>query len=299
MKILLFGSNGQVGWELRRSLQLLGEVVALGRDDADFSKPECLGAVIQNINPDVIVNAAAYTSVDKAEQNEGLAEKINGFAPKVIADEAVKTNALLIHYSTDYVFDGEQISPYVEADAPGPVNVYGRTKLDGEMAIERSGCDYLIFRTSWVYSSRGSNFLNTIIKLAKERDELSVVSDQYGAPTWARNIADATALALIVVRQEREICKFESGVYHLCARGKTTWQGFSKAIIERLKQQSNPVSIITKSVLPIATEDYPLPAQRPTNSQLDTSAFMARFKLAMPEWQNAMNLCIDEILDVS
>ncbi|MCA1767140.1 MAG: dTDP-4-dehydrorhamnose reductase, partial [Idiomarina sp.] len=196
MKILLFGKNGQVGWELNRSLQPLGEVIALDRDEADFSRPESLREIVRKIKPDVIVNAVAYTAVDKAEAEEALAATINSIAPGVLAEEALSINALLIHYSTDYVFDGTKQGPYVETDVPKPINAYGRTKLAGEQVIQSSGCDYFIFRTSWVYASRGHNFLLTILRLAKERDELNIVADQIGSPTSARLIAETTLLCL-------------------------------------------------------------------------------------------------------
>ena len=205
MKILLFGKNGQVGWELNRSLQPLGEIVVLDIEDVDFSEPESLRQIVQDVNPNVIVNAVAYTAVDKAEEEEELALNINGVAPGVLAEEALKLNALLVHYSTDYVFDGTKSTPYVETDSPNPINAYGRTKLAGEIAVQSSGCDYLILRTSWVYASRAHNFMLTMLKLAQEREELSIVSDQIGAPTSARLIADITILCLQQeIKEKRE-----------------------------------------------------------------------------------------------
>ena len=298
MKILLFGKNGQVGWELNRSLQPLGKVVALGRDDADFSRPESLRKIVQKINPDVIVNAVAYTSVDTAEEEEGMATVINGAAPSVLAEESQKLNALLIHYSTDYVFDGTKTTPYTEEDMPNPINAYGRSKLVGEKNIIQSGCDHLILRTTWVYASRGKNFLKTMLRLAQEREELRIVADQHGAPTWARNIADVTAHVLVTAQQERQANKFSSGIFHLCAAGKTSWHGFSSAIIERARQLTSAGDIKTERVLPIATEEYPLPAPRPKNSQMDSSSLTARFGVMLPEWHDAMKLCIDEVLEV-
>ena len=295
MRIMLTGANGQVGWELARSLMPLGEVIALDRAQCDLSRPETIFNVIQAIKPDVIVNAAAYTAVDKAEEEEELATTINGTSVGVIAEEASKLNALLIHYSTDYVFDGTKQEPYTEKDIPKPINAYGRSKLAGEKAITQSACDYLILRTTWVYAARGKNFLRTMLRLAQEREELCIVADQYGAPTWARNIADATTHVLVAAQQERQAGEFSSGTYHLCASGKTTWHGFSTAIIERAKQLSTAGSIKTERVLPIATEDYPLPASRPENSQMDSSSLTTRFGVIMPEWQEAMKLCIDEL----
>jgi dTDP-4-dehydrorhamnose reductase len=297
MKILLFGKNGQVGWELNRSLLPLGEVIALGRKEADFSNPESLRNIVREIKPDVIVNAVAYTAVDKAEAEEELAAIINSEAPGILAEEALRINALLIHYSTDYVFDGTKEGPYVESDEPNPINAYGRTKLAGEQEIQSSGCDYLILRTTWVYASRGSNFLRTILRLANERMELRIVSDQYGAPTWARNIADITGHVLVGVQQERHSGRFKSGIYHLCASGKSTWYDFADAIIEQAKILDTTKSIVTEKVLPITTEEYPLPASRPKNSQMDSSLLAARFGLTMPKWRSAMKLCIDEALE--
>jgi len=297
MKILLFGKNGQIGWELNRSLQPLGEIVALGREEADFSNPETLRKIVREIKPDVIVNAVAYTAVDKAEAEEELAATINSEAPGVLAEEAVRIKALLIHYSTDYVFDGTKKGSYIETDEPNPVNAYGRTKLAGEQEIQSSGCDYLILRTTWVYASRGSNFLRTILRLANDHMELRIVSDQHGAPTWARNIADITGHVLVGAQQERHSGRFGSGIYHLCASGKSTWYDFADAIIEQAKILDTKKSIVTEKVLPIATEDYPLPAPRPKNSQLDSSLLMARFRVTMPKWRNAMKLCVDEVLE--
>jgi dTDP-4-dehydrorhamnose reductase len=233
MKILLFGKNGQVGWELNRAMQPLGEVVALGREDADFSEPESLRELVNKSKPDVIVNAAAYTAVDKAEEEEDLALLINGKAVEVLADEALKLDALLIHFSTDYVFDGGKDSPYSEDDEPGPINVYGRTKLAGEHAIKSSGCDYLIFRTSWVYASRGNNFLLTVLKLAAEREELKVVSDQSGTPTSARLIAETTCLCVSQSMRDKTDGCFSSGLYHLAASGYTSWHGFANEIVKK------------------------------------------------------------------
>ena len=296
MKILLFGKHGQVGWELNRSLLPLGEIVALGRADADFSNPETLRKIVRNIRPDVIVNAAAYTAVDKAETEEGVATIINSVAPGILAEEAREINALLIHYSTDYVFDGSKSGPYVETDTPNPVNAYGRSKLAGEKMISLNECDYLILRTSWVYAARGNNFLKTIMRLANEKKELRIVADQCGSPTSARSIADATAHVIIKAQHERQVGMFSSGIYHLCASGKTTWYEFSSSIIQRISQFADERSIVTERVLPIATEDYPLPALRPANSQLDSSLFMAHFGLIMPNWQDAMMLCIEEVM---
>ena len=293
MKILLFGKIGQVGWELNRSLQPLGEIVVLDQEDADFSDTESLRDVIRKIKPDVIVNAVAYTAVDKAEQEEELAEKINGVASGVLAEEALKIKALLVHYSTDYVFDGTQ-GPYVETDSPNPLNAYGRTKLAGEQAIQSSGCDYLIFRTSWVYASRAHNFLLTILKLAKERDELSIVADQIGAPTSARLIAETTILCIQQALIERDKGAFSSDLYHLSSSGCTSWHGFAEKIVE-ISNQRLDLELKIKEIKAIQTTDYPTPAQRPMNSQLVVTKLEKKFGLVMPDWKDMLVLSIEEI----
>lgn len=294
MRILLFGKNGQVGWELNRSLQPLGEIVALGREDVDFVNPESLRGIVRKIKPDVIVNAVAYTSVDKAEEQEELAEKINSIAPGVLAEEALKINALLVHYSTDYVFDGTKQSPYTETDEPNPINVYGRTKLAGEMAIQASGCDYLIFRTSWVYASRGHNFLLTILKLAKERDELRIVSDQIGSPTSARLIADTTSHCIKQSMIEKEADFFSSDLYHLVTYGSTSWYGFAKEIISTAEKKLD-AQIKSKNIIAVPASEYPTSAKRPMNSQLKVDTLQHKFSVVMPDWSSALNLCIEEI----
>lgn len=294
MKILLFGKSGQIGWELNRSLQPLGEVVAFGRVDADFSDPESLRAIVRKMNPDVIVNAAAYTAVDKAETEEELATTINGMAPGILAEEASRINALLIHYSTDYVFDGTKNSPYKETDKPNPVNAYGRSKLAGEQAIQVSGCDYLIFRTSWVYASRGHNFLLTILKLAKESDELNIVSDQMGSPTYARLIADTSALCLQQALREKQAGVFYSGLYHLTTSGNTSWHGFSEQIVNVVRGALD-LQLKVKSIKAIPTANYPTTANRPMNSQLSLDKLKTIFEIEMPNWKKTLELCIEEL----
>jgi len=292
MKILLFGKNGQVGFELNRSLQPLGEITALTRSEADFSNPESLRKIISELKPDVIVNAVAYTAVDKAEEQEGLAEKINAITPGVIAEEAAKIGALLVHYSTDYVFDGTKDSSYTESDAPNPINAYGRTKLAGEHVIQQSGCDYLIFRTSWVYTSRGHNFLLTMLKLAKEREQLSVVSDQLGSPTTARLIAETTLICIHQALKERLVGIFESGLYHLTASGKTSWFGFAEEIMRLAREQGLPVSV--KQVNPVPTTSYPTPAKRPMNSQLSLNKLEYVSTITTPDWKTTLKTTIQE-----
>ena len=294
MKILLFGRNGQLGWELNRSLQPLGEIVVLDIEEVDFSEPESLRKIVQDESPDVICNAVAYTAVDKAEEDEELALKINGVAPGVLAEEALKLDALLIHYSTDYVFDGTKASPYIETDTPNPVNAYGRTKLAGELAVQSSGCDYLILRTSWVYASRANNFMLTMLKLAQEREELSIVSDQIGAPTTARLIAGTTVLCVQQIMKERIAGVYSSDLYHLTASGHTSWHGFTEEIVN-LASQSEKLQLTIKDIKAIPTSDYPTPATRPMNSQLALTKLESIFTIKMPDWKKSLSLCMAEI----
>lgn len=295
MKILLFGKNGQVGWELNQLLPELGEVIALSREEADFTEPEALRDVIRENEPDVIINAAAYTAVDKAEDERALAMAINGVAPGILAEEARKRGALLVHYSTDYVFDGESERPYVESDVPNPINVYGRSKLAGEKAIQDSGCQFLIIRTSWVYSSRGNNFFLTIIRLAKENRDLNIVSDQTGAPTWARLIAESTVAMLRQVETEMTSERFVSDIYHLASRGKTSWYGFARQIL--CDTRSTPMMNGKKvSVLnPISTDEYPTAAKRPKNSSLGVGKLENQYGLQLLEWDQSLQQFIETI----
>lgn len=289
MNILLTGKNGQVGWELQRTLQPVGKVTACDHAGLDLADAAAVCRKLDEVRPDVIVNAAAYTAVDKAESEPEQANAVNAAAPALLAQEAAKRGALLIHYSTDYVYDGAKAAPYVETDATHPLGAYGRSKLAGEVGIQLSGCDYLIFRTSWVYAARGANFLRTILRLAAEREELRIVMDQVGAPTWARLIAEATALALRQALAERRHGRFESGLFHLTCAGETSWHGFASAIV------AGRGGLRVKTVTPIATTDYPLPAARPANSRLDTGAFRARFGLELPDWRDCLKLCLEEI----
>lgn len=294
MKILLFGQNGQVGWELNRSLQALGEVIALGREGADFSNPESLRDIVRETGPDVIVNAVAYTAVDKAEEEEALATTINADAPRVLAEEALKINALIVHYSTDYVFDGTKQGPYVETDEPNPINSYGRTKLAGEIAIQSSGCDYLIFRTSWVYASRAHNFLLTILKLAKERDELNIVSDQIGTPTSARLIAETTVSCLHQAMKKRLNGNFLSGLYHLTASGYTSWHGFAEEIVH-VANEILGMDFKVKEIKATTTVNYPTPAKRPMNSRLMIDKLQKDYMVMMPSWKSLLKNCLNEL----
>ncbi len=287
MRILLTGRNGQVGWELERTLGPLGEVIAFDHAGLDLAKPDEIVARVREVKPDVIVNPAAYTAVDRAESEPDLAMAINGTAPGILAEEARKLGALLVHYSTDYVFDGTKEGPYVETDAPNPLSVYGRSKLAGEQGIAASRAEHLIFRTSWVYAKRGKNFLLTILRLAREKPELRVVADQFGAPTWARDIATATALVLARRPAGADI---PSGIYNLTAAGRTTWHGFAQRIVA-LAGLSTPV-------VPIATSEYPTPAKRPTNSVLEHTGLARHFGLALPLWHESVSRCLTPEHDV-
>ena len=294
MKILLTGATGQVGWELARTLLPLGEIIAVDRSQADLTELNALRAVIKQHQPTVIVNPAAYTAVDKAESEQGLAFLVNAEAPRVLAEEANKIGALLVHYSTDYVFDGTKTTPYTEADSTNPMNVYGESKLAGELAIQAGGGDYVILRTSWVYANRGNNFLKTILRLAAEREELKIVADQVGAPTWARLIAETTAH---VVRQsvvERQGDAFKSACYNLTASGETSWHGFAQKIVEIARTEGN-AELKNRIIDPIPTSDYPLPAKRPANSRLSTNRLEQQFGLSLPTWDNALRLCMQEL----
>ncbi|MDH5711296.1 MAG: dTDP-4-dehydrorhamnose reductase [Gammaproteobacteria bacterium] len=295
MKILLFGKNGQVGWELNRSLQPLGDVIAMSREDVDFSKPESLRGIVQKIGPDVIVNAVAYTAVDKAEDEEVLATIINGEAPGVLSEEAKKINALLVHYSTDYVFDGLKEMAYAEDDEPNPINAYGRSKLFGEKLIESSGCDFLIFRTSWVYGARGKNFLLTMIRLMQERGSIRVVNDQHGAPTCARQIAEITANAIWQSWRERKQGGFCSGMYHLASSGKATWYRFAMEIADKAKRLMGEENIIIKDIEPISSAEFPVIARRPMNSLLQSRKLEERYGLVMPDWEKCLDLTMREL----
>ena len=284
MKILLTGATGQVGYELERSLQSLGEVVALDRAQLDLSDLDQVRDVLRAVRPGLIVNPAAYTAVDKAESEPALAYRINAEAPAVMAAEARLLGAAMVHYSTDYVFDGTKQGPYVETDATGPLNVYGSSKLAGEQAIAAAGIAHLILRTSWVYGMRGKNFLLTMLRLAKERDELRVVADQHGAPTWSRTIADTTATLLAQARAGGPSWWQEhSGIYHLSAEGETTWHGFTAAIVAEAG--------INCRILPIPSAEYPTPAQRPVNSLMSSEKLMSGL-CTLPEWQHALRLCL-------
>ena len=289
MRILLTGKTGQVGYELERSLQGLGEIIALDRSQMDLANLDQVRDVIRSVKPNLIINPAAYTAVDKAESEPELAMRINGQAPAIMAEEAKKLGAAMIHYSTDYVFDGSKSTPYVETDPTCPINVYGATKLVGEQAIQAAGIPHLILRTSWVYGMYGKNFLLTMLRLAQEREELRIVADQYGAPTWCRTIADTTAQIVAQAKgaqHKQEWWQERSGIYHLTAQGQTTWFGFTEAILENATIAKKPV------LIPIATQDYPLPAQRPANSVMASEKLMHKF-CSLPTWEDALTSCLE------
>ena len=289
MKILLTGKNGQVGWELNRSLSRLGTIFAMGRNDMDLSKPETLGPVIQDIRPDIIINAAAYTAVDKAESEPELAMIVNGTAPGVIAEEAKKIGAGMIHYSTDYIFDGKAKSPYKEEDATCPLSIYGKSKLAGEQAVAQAGIPHIIVRTSWIYSLRGSNFLNTMRKLVQTRKQIRVVDDQIGAPTWARAIAEGTTRILEQnLKGSTTTSKLitHSGIFHMSCLGETNWFVFANKILELSRLQKDT------EVIPIPTIDYPTPTDRPKYSLLSNKKLKQVFHHEMPQWQDALQECL-------
>ncbi len=295
--ILLFGKNGQVGWELQRALAPLGELHALDHDStvlhADFSRPEALADTVRALRPSVIVNAAAHTAVDRAEAEPDLARRLNTTAPGVLAREAAAIGATLVHYSTDYVFDGSGTLPRDEGALAAPLSVYGRTKLDGEQEIMASGCRHLILRTSWVYAARGSNFAKTMLRLASQRDQLRVIDDQIGAPTGADLLADATAHALRTLAQKPEL----AGLYHLAASGETSWHGYARFVIEWARSRGHSIQLAPEQLLPIPTRDYPTPAPRPLNSRLDTTRFRRAFGLTLPPWEAGVTRLLHELLD--
>lgn len=296
MKILLLGKNGQVGWELQRSLAPLGELVAVGRDEAglcgDLANLDGLAATVRQLAPDVIVNAAAYTAVDRAENEVELCHTVNALAPGVLAAEAARSGALLVHYSTDYVFDGSGQAPWREDAATGPLSVYGKTKLAGEQAIAAAACRHLIFRTSWVYAARGGNFARTMLRLAGERERLSVVDDQIGAPTGADLIADVTAHALRSLQYQAA----PGGIYHLAAAGQTSWHGYASFVIALARETGVPLRVAADAIDAVGSAAFPAPAPRPKNSRLALQKIEQAFELTMPPWQAGVRRMLSEIL---
>jgi dTDP-4-dehydrorhamnose reductase len=291
VKILVTGANGQVGWALKRALAPLGDVIALDRSELDLAQPEALRDQVRAIAPDAIVNAAAYTAVDRAESEPELARAVNAIAPGVLAEEAQRLDAVLVHYSTDYVFDGTKSEPYVESDPTNPLNVYGRTKLEGERAIGASGCRHFTLRTSWVYGTRGSNFLLTMLRLANERrNSLRIVDDQIGAPTWCREIATATAALL--ARPELA-GRGADGLYHLTASGATSWFGFAQAIFA--SPEMARLGLMPPALEAIPSSAYPTPARRPANSRLDCGRLAERAGIRLATWDEALGRCMADL----
>ena len=285
MKIFLLGANGQVGWELQRSLAPLGAIMACNRHSGNLENLDDLSTLIRDYCPEIIVNAAAYTAVDNAESEPEKAYQINTKAVDFLAQEAKQLNAWFIHYSTDYVFDGDKKGVYLENDTPNPQSVYGQTKFAAEEAIKKSQCQHLIFRTAWVYSLRGTNFVKTIIRLAKEREELKIVTDQIGAPTSAELIADVTALCLYKIAQNKNTLSNLTGLYHLTPEGETSWHGFAQFIIAKLAGMGVEFRANFENIVPISTFEFPLPAKRPANSLLETKIICRIFNLKLPQWQ--------------
>ena len=304
MKILLLGKNGQVGWELQRSLAPLGELVALGSRtednpvldgrvlQADFLQPQALAETVQRVRPDVIVNAAAYTAVDKAQGEPEKARRVNATAVGVLAQEATRLGAALVHYSTDYVFDGSDERPWREDDATAPLNVYGQTKLEGEQLIRQHVARHLIFRTSWVYAARGGNFAKTMLRLGQEKSALTVINDQHGAPTGAELIADVTALTMRRLMQDAAC----AGLYHLVAGGETTWHGYASHVLERARQAGVPIQVPADAIRPVPTSAFPTPAARPANSRLATERLRQTFGIHLPDWRLGVDRMLAEIL---
>jgi dTDP-4-dehydrorhamnose reductase len=296
MKILLLGKNGQVGWELQRSLAPLGEVLALDRHSepwcGDLSQPERLAQTVRDYQPDVIVNAAAHTAVDKAESEPELARCLNATAPEALAKAAAEVGAWLVHYSTDYVFNGHGDAPWQEDSITGPLSLYGQTKLEGEQAIAAACAKHLIFRTSWVYAARGGNFAKTMLRLAGERERLTVIDDQYGAPTGADLIADVTAHAIRRVLQQQDL----AGIYHLVAAGETTWHGYASHVIAKARLINPDLALKVNEIAPVSTASFPTAAQRPLNSRLSTHKLQQAFGLLLPPWQLGVDRMLAEIL---
>lgn len=298
MRILLLGKDGQLGWELHRALAPLGEVIAAGRETTspvpgDLTRLDDLADAVRLLAPDVIVNAAAYTAVDKAEGEPELARIVNGLAPEALAREAARLGAWLVHYSTDYVFDGSGKNAWAEDDATNPLNVYGGTKLDGEQRIRACAGRHLIFRTSWVYSVYGNNFPKTMLRLAAERESLAVIDDQFGAPTGAELLADVTAHALRTVLDEPEL----AGTYHVAAAGETTWHAYARHVIAFARRAGRPIAVANDAIRAIPASAFPTPARRPGNSRLDTRKLRQAFKLTLPDWTTGVDRMLTELLE--
>lgn len=303
LKILLTGKNGQVGFELQRSLAPLGAIIPVDQADCDLSRPEAIRQLVRAVKPDIIVNPAAHTAVDKAESEPALAQAINGVAPGIFGEEAAKLGALVVHYSTDYVFEGSKTGFYTEDDAPNPQSVYGKTKYAGEQALAASGARHLIFRTSWVFGAHGANFAKTMLRLAGEREGMKVVADQFGAPTSAGLIADITAQVLGQYLQSRRPASadfpqpFPYGLYHLVAAGKTNWHDYAQAVVMAAQAAGRPLKLGPDDIQAITTAEYPLPAPRPANSCLDTTRLRSTFELCLPDWRQGLQHVMTQILN--
>ena len=295
MKILLTGKNGQLGFELQRALAPLGEVVAVGSQECDLADADALRALVRRVAPDVIVNPAAYTAVDKAESDAATARAVNAVAPAILGEEGARLGALVLHYSTDYVFDGTKEGAYTEADAPAPQSVYGRTKLEGEQGLAAANPRHLILRTSWVVGAHGGNFAKTMLRLAGEREKLTVVADQFGAPTPAALLADLSA-HLVREHARAGAAAFPYGTYHVAASGETSWHGYAQFVIGEALAAGKALKATVDAVAPLATEQYPTPAKRPLNSRLDTSRFRTTFDLRLPPWQEGVRHVLRQIL---
>jgi dTDP-4-dehydrorhamnose reductase len=295
LRFLLLGADGQVGRQSRGCLAPLGDVVALSRKDCDLADADAIRRAVAASAPDVIVNAAAYTAVDRAEDEEALALAVNGAALAVIGEEARRRNAAVVHYSTDYVFDGAKDAPYVESDPVGPLNAYGRSKLAGEIALRETGCDHLVLRTSWVFSAHGQNFVRTMLRLTLQRDELKIVADQTGAPTWANDIAAATARLIPRMAQERQAGRFASDILHLSAAGETTWHGFAAAIVAQAERLQPERAGRAARLVAIPSRDYPVKARRPLNSRLSSARIAARYGIRLRPWDEALALCLKDM----
>ncbi len=291
MRILLTGKNGQVGWELQRALASSGDVVALDSDEMDLADPDAIRRTVRDVKPAIIINPAAYTAVDKAEGDATLAMAVNGIAPGILAEEAQRLGAVLVHFSTDYVFDGSNPVPYTEDDQPDPQSVYGSTKLAGEEAIRSSGCKHLVLRTSWVYGVHGGNFVKTILRLAKERNELRIVADQFGAPTWAKDLANATMLTLMAW-QMSDWSDELGGTYHITAGGRTNWHHYAEEIVRLAREYDAALAAKPLDIRAIATREYPVPAKRPANSVLSNDKIGRVFGIRLPEWQDSLANCV-------
>ncbi len=293
--ILLLGKRGQVGWELQRSLAPLGRIIALGLEECNLANADQVRSSVRAVKPALIVNAAAYTAVDKAESDQDLARAVNGIAPGILAEEAKKLGAWLVHYSTDYVFDGSKPEPYTEQDMPAPLSVYGATKLEGERAIQQAGCLHLILRTSWVFAARGANFVRTILRLAREREALKIVGDQYGAPTSAELLADVTALCMRDLMKSGGAAR--QGLYHVAAAGQTSWHGYATFVLEQALQLGYALRCHADNIESIPTDGYPLPARRPANSVMDTTKLRSEFGLCLPDWTYHVERMLKELLE--